>query len=252
VVVPGAGDQVDRAVDGPADVLAGGHDAVPGTSRHPAGADPGEEVEVGFVFGEDDRPGGQGGDLVADAGADLVVVGDAFGDESGPGPAGLFTGAAVDGAQAHVRPAEGPPDAGGGPGFRGVEQPMDTVAQTAAAQPGPAGAGPVREPVESFQVVPDDPPPYRTRVEVQYVGDLGGGHATGGQQDHHRPGGDPPLLVQGGDEFGVLLVGQVGVDVGRAHTGRGLVVVGLVCGNQIQTRRGLSMPSSINSGELRT
>jgi hypothetical protein len=56
---------------------------------------------------------------------------------------------------------------------------------------------------------------------VQQVGDFGGGHATGGEQDHHRSGGDPPLAVQGGDEFGVLLVGEVGEDVGRAHTGGG-------------------------------
>jgi hypothetical protein len=50
---------------------------------------------MGFVLGEDDGPGGQGGDAVADVRADLVVVRFALGDQAGPAPAGLFADAPV-------------------------------------------------------------------------------------------------------------------------------------------------------------
>ncbi len=144
VVVEGAGGEVDRAVDGAADVLAGGHDAVAQAGGHPAGADVGEEVEVGFVLGEHDRSGGQGGDLLADVGADGVVVGVALGDESGPGPAGVFSDASVHRAQAQRRAAQGSPDPGGGPCFRGLQQPADAVSESWAAEPGSPGSGSVR------------------------------------------------------------------------------------------------------------
>jgi hypothetical protein len=85
VVMQGAGGQVDRAVQGAAQVRARGQDSVPDPGGHPAGADAGQQVEVGFVFGQDDGSGGQGGDAVTDVRAGQVrsgqvMVGVAFGD----------------------------------------------------------------------------------------------------------------------------------------------------------------------------
>ncbi len=89
-MVPGAGGQVDRAVDGAADVAAGGPDPVAQAGGHPARADSGEQVEVGFVLGEHNGSGGQCGDAGLDRGAGGVVVGVALGDQPGTPPAGLF------------------------------------------------------------------------------------------------------------------------------------------------------------------
>jgi hypothetical protein len=52
VVVPVAGGEIDRAVDGAADVGAGGEDAVAQTGGSPAGPDPWKQAEAGFVLGE--------------------------------------------------------------------------------------------------------------------------------------------------------------------------------------------------------
>jgi hypothetical protein len=71
-------------------LLPGGEDVVAQPGGHPAGPDSGEQVEVGFVLGQHDRTLGQGGDALADGGADGVVVGVALGDQAGTAPAGLF------------------------------------------------------------------------------------------------------------------------------------------------------------------
>jgi hypothetical protein len=151
------------------------------------------------------------------------VVRCAFGDQAGPAPAGLFADTPVHRAQAHRRPAQPMPDAGGGPRFRCAQQGTDTLSHTGAAQPGTAAAWPVVKPANPFGLVAGDPAPHGVRVVLQQVGDVGGGHTVGRQQHHHRPGGGTPLLVQGGQKVVVLLAGQLGVHMRWAHTGEDLV-----------------------------
>src|SRR5215212_5523680 len=100
-----------------------------------------------FVFGQHDRAGGQGRDLLADAGADAVVVRVALGDQARPAPDALFPDAPVAGPQTHGGPAQPLVDPYRGPRLRREQEPANPLADARAADPGPSRAGPVREPV---------------------------------------------------------------------------------------------------------
>ncbi len=79
---PAAG-KVDGAEDGPPSVLARGHDLVARPGGDPGGADPGQQVDVGLVFCQHGRAGGQLGELVEQVGQNLVAVGTALATSRG-------------------------------------------------------------------------------------------------------------------------------------------------------------------------
>jgi hypothetical protein len=94
-----AAGQVDRAEDAAAPVLARGHDVLAGPFDDPGRADPGQQVEMGLVLGQQHRPVGQVAELLVQVGQDLVAVGVALGDQARPPPAGDLTHTAVQGPQ---------------------------------------------------------------------------------------------------------------------------------------------------------
>jgi hypothetical protein len=66
-------------------------------------------------------------------------------------------------------------------------------------------------------------PVHRTYVLGPALGRDGrcghGPASGGGQRGHHHPGGGTPLALQSGNQFGVLLPGEHGIPVRRAHAG---------------------------------
>jgi len=111
-----AGAQVDRAEDGAATVLAGGHDLLASPSGDPGGPHPGQQVDVGLILGQHHRTVGQVADLLLQVGEDLVAVGVALGDQAGPPPGCDRAHPTVQGVQTELWAAQRVPQPGDGPG----------------------------------------------------------------------------------------------------------------------------------------
>jgi len=97
LVAEAAAGKVDGTEDTAAPVSARGHDLLALPSGDPGGADPGEQVDVGLVFGQHHRAVGQVPDLLMQVGEDLVAVGVTLGDQPGPAPGRHLADAAVQG-----------------------------------------------------------------------------------------------------------------------------------------------------------
>jgi len=89
------GGEIDRAEDGPPPILARRHHllALPGSD--PGGAHPWQQVDVGLVFGQHHRAGGQPSDGLAQVGEHLVAIGVTLGDQARPPPGGDLAHAAM-------------------------------------------------------------------------------------------------------------------------------------------------------------
>jgi hypothetical protein len=92
--------QADGAKDGPPPVGPRGHDFLAGSTGDPGGPHPGEQVEVGLVFGQDDRAVGQVPELLVQLGEGLVAVRVALADRPGPPPGGDLADPPAQGALA--------------------------------------------------------------------------------------------------------------------------------------------------------
>jgi hypothetical protein len=207
------------AEDGGPPVGARRHHLVAVPAQGPGGAHRGQQVEVGLVFGEHHRSGRQSGDPPADARADRVVVGVALGHQPGAPPAGQFAGAPPQRGQADRGPAQPVPEPPDGPWPGCGQQRGDPRGEGCSAQPGSPRAGPVGQSADAVAVVAVQPAAHGGRVVVEQVGDLGRGHAGGGQHDHDQTGGGAPRAVQQGHDLGSGGGGSVGEHVGGAHNG---------------------------------
>jgi hypothetical protein len=149
--------EVDRAEDGAATVLPRGHDLLTLPSQDPGGPHPGQQVDVGLVFGQHDGVVGQVAELLVQGGEDLVAVGVASCDQAGPPPCGDLADTAVQGPLADGEAAQPLPHPADGPGLGLAEQPADPLAEPGAAQPWPAAAGPVGQGGSAVVLVADAP-----------------------------------------------------------------------------------------------
>jgi hypothetical protein len=105
LVAEAAAGKVDGAEDAAAPVGARGHDLLALPLGDPGGTHPGQQVDVGPVFGQHDRALVQVPELLMQVGEDLGAVGVALGDQPGPPPAGDLADAAVQGPQRDGRAA---------------------------------------------------------------------------------------------------------------------------------------------------
>jgi hypothetical protein len=248
-VVPGAGDEVDRAAHGAVDVAAGGQDPVAQADGHPAGPDPCEQIEVGLILADTTDP----------AGARRCVRGcgrrwcrgrghlwRSAGDGTS-GPAHATAGRRcrlISGRRAAHRTLAVTQDFGV----------CNRVWMRCPSRGFPVWGtrcGAVGQAADAVAGVADDPAADRDGVVVQEFGDLGCAHPGGGEQDDDDAGGDPPGSVQGGDQFVVLVRGQVGVDMRGAQTCGGLVGP-VLRGNSNQPDGALHVRGKVNSRELQT
>ena len=182
---------------------------------------PWQQVEVGLVFGQHDRAGGQGGDGLAQRGQDLVAVGVALGDQPRSPPGRHLADASVQGVQADSRVAQVPVQQRDGPGPRLGQEPADTIAQPWAAEAGSARPGPVGKAVSAVGVVAMHPAAHRAWVAAQQLGDGGRRPAVVGEQDHDQAAADPVWAVQQGEQVAGVAsrAGALGVHAGGTHTG---------------------------------
>jgi len=90
----------------------------------------------------------------------------------------------------------------------------------------PPGGHPARRTSRPADIPPGGHPARRTSRPADIP--------PGGQDDHHDPGGVAPGSVQGGKQFGVLLLGHAGEDVRGTHTDGDLVVWLVCCGSWIR------------------
>jgi hypothetical protein len=178
LVAEAAAGNVDGTKDRPAPIGAGGHDLLALPLDDPGGTDPGEQVDVGLVFGQHDRAVEQVADLLLQVGEDLVAVGVALGDQLGPPPGRDLADAAVQGVQAHggvAKPLVEPSDR---PCLRLGQQPQDLLAEPWAAKPGPTGTGSILKHGNPMGVVAVDPAPHGGGVATQQFSDRAGGLAV--------------------------------------------------------------------------
>jgi hypothetical protein len=180
---------------------------------------------VGLVFSQQHRTMGQVADVLVEVGQDLVAVGVAFGDQTGPPPCCDLTDTPVQGPQAHGGATQLLPQPADGPGLGLAEQPADPLAEPGAAQPWPAAAGPVGQGGSAVVLVAVDPAAHGRGIVAQQVGDLGRCEALLGEQDHHQATADSVGAVQQTHQVAGVggWAGGVGVHAGGTHTSGGLV-----------------------------
>jgi hypothetical protein len=193
----------------------------------PGGAHPGQQVEVGLVFGQHHRVVRQRGELLPQRRQHLVVVGVALGDQPGSPPGRNLTYPPVQGPQAHGRTAQPLPEPTDCPCRGFGQQPQDPLAKPWATQAGPARAGSVGQAGDPVGVVAADPAAHGGWVGAQQVGDGAGAVAALREQDHDQAGGDAVGAVQQPGHVagaaGAGRAGGIGVHAGGTHTGGGLV-----------------------------
>jgi hypothetical protein len=191
----------------------------------PGGPHPGQQVDVGFVFGQDHRTLGQLVDRLPQRGQGVVAVGVALGDQPRPPPASDLAGAPVQGPQRHGGTAKPLPEPQDRPRVGFGQQPADPLAEPGAAQPRSASSGPVGQPGDPVLVVAVDPAAHGGRVAAQQLGDRSRRPAAVRQQDHDQAGAQAVGAMQHAEHVAGTpgRAGAVGVHAGGTHTDGGLV-----------------------------
>ena len=132
VVQPASGGQLDGAEDAALLVLPRRHHLLQLALDDPGRAEPGQQVDVGLVLGQDHRAFGQGRDLLVERGQDRGLLGVALGHQPGATPTGLLTHSPGQGRQRHRRVAQRTPQLLDRPGPRLPQQHADAPAEPGA------------------------------------------------------------------------------------------------------------------------
>jgi hypothetical protein len=189
------------------------HHLLPLALDDPRRSQPGQQIDVRLVLGQDHRAFGQGGDLLVERRQDGGLLGVALGHQPRPAPVGLLAHSPGQGRQGHRRTAQCAPQLPDRPRPRLPKQHPNAPAEPGASQARRARPRSVLHTGHALVVVAIDPAANGARVVREEGGDLGGGQAAQGEPDHDQAEGEAPGTLEQGRDLELVIGGGLGEDV---------------------------------------